>query len=219
MRKYFAVIAVFVFMICLVGCNAKMGNLFFDFKFDNMQVKVGDEVNIFSLDYSTNVYKYESLHVSSTDEEVVSVLENGDIEALCIGNCKIVVNIVSNGSLVTSSFDVFVVDKDKNLVLENSAINNKTDTENEEKNDESNTHVLSYDCVRASTNVFVLTIFKNHELYYDFGFEVLSDEVNIDCITRYGSCIEVVRKDRCSVIIRIFDLNSKAVTIFNSQDL
>jgi len=185
-----------------------------NFNFENMQVEIGEEVDVFALDYSTNVHNFDNVFISSTDERVVETSNSGQIKAIGFGNCKIVVNVVFKNEFISDSFDIFVVDN--NVDIEH---NNNDTQQGDGLSEDSDSQIgimLRVECVKESANFYILSIYKNDEVYYGFDFEFLSGEDDLIEKTKYGNCIElnVVKTDNMS--IRIFDLNSSADVIFDN---
>ena len=119
---------------------------------------------------------------------------------------------------MSGSFDVLVVDDSDALSLNDDVVINDANDDNEESTDSENCGALTFECARQSGNVFVLTIFKDGEAYFDFGYHILSSMDDILSKTKYGTCLEIVAKNNENISIEIFDLNSNATTIFNSQE-
>ena len=240
MRKYFAVIAVFVFIFafCFVGCdNNDTKKYFFDFNVDNIQINVGGEKNIFELDYSTNVYSYSNIHFSSTDENVATISSNGIIKAINVGNCKIVVNIVLRGDFISSSFNIFVVDQNDGSDTDDNGLdgdqNNDSDTDDngsgedqsgesgtdDNQDDEEDSNLFSFEYRKENGNSFVLNIYKNSEEYYNFDYQILFGQDDLIDIFKYGNCIDISIVENGHVRIKICDLGSNAELIFDNEEL
>ena len=208
-RKILSLFVVLLICCSFLGCGNTNPNLYFYFNFNNLDIQVGDSINVYEQDLSANFFEYAQMHIYSSDDEIVEV--NGDnIIAKSEGSSTIIVSGFIEGYLLTSNFIVNVFESVDIGPEEDDENNNESNTNNEtdgdinladnhdnnnensnndsgaiEDSNENDTtgdvlNIVNYNYV-IDNNIIVydMEITLNNNIYYDFIFNVISGNENI----------------------------------------